>query len=267
MTPEFTYSNGNTEIEDKSRLPDELAAKIALRLDAGIRMRVPGWGRYSIKPSGVSRIIDRYYDTPDRTFQTWSKTHRKQLLLRERYEGTIFGDVHPHNILTREDFSMIPTANEMHTLVIKVPLDQASINDSLRTAREHEVIYTEQDRDALKAQYIEVLQGILGIEFNPATVDVRECVGKVRKSYGVFSLPASHTLETLVVRIDLDFIVREYYEPGGVHVERYAKYEAEKQGPVTVRQFEACTKHLRAVLHIPKEEAPRTISSLHSLEE
>ena len=253
MTPDFTYSNGNTEIEDKSRLPGELAAKISRRLDTGIRMRVPGLGRCSIKPSGVSRIIDRYYDTPDRTFQTWSKTHGKQLLLRERHEGSIIGDVHLRNIRTPEDILMIPTAEETHTLVVKVPLDQASTNDSLRTAREHEVIYTEQDRDALKARYIEVLQGILGIEFNPATVDVRECVGKVRKSYGVFSLPASHAPETLVVRIDLDFIVREYYEPGGSSVERYAKYEAEKQGPVTVGQFETCTKHLRTVLHIPKE--------------
>ncbi len=109
-------------------------------------MHVPGWGRHSIRPLGVSRIIDRYYDTPDRTFQTWSKTHGKQLLLRERHEGTVIGDVHPQNIQTPAEISMIPVAGETHILVVKVPLDQASSNDSIRTARENEVIYTEQDR-------------------------------------------------------------------------------------------------------------------------
>jgi hypothetical protein len=253
VTSDFSHPNANAEIEDKSRLPDELATRISRRLDTGIRMRVPGWGRYFTRPLGVSRIIDRYYDTPDRTFQTWSKKHRKQLLLRERHEGTIIGDVHLQNIRTPEDISMIPTADEMHTLVVKVPLDQASSSDNMRTAREHEVIYTEQDRDALKAQYIETLQSIPGVEFNPKTVDIREYVGKVRKSYGVFSQSTFHTPETLVVRIDLDFIVREYYEPGGASVERYAKYEAEKQGSISFIQFETCAQHLRSVLHIPKE--------------
>jgi hypothetical protein len=145
VTSDFTYPNANAEIEDKSRLPDELAAKISLRLDTGIRMRVPGWGRYFTRPLVLSRIIDRYYDTPDRTFQTWSKTHGKQLLLRERHEGTIIGDVHLQNIRTPEDISTIPVSDETHILVVKVPLDQASSHDSMRTAREHEVIYTEQD--------------------------------------------------------------------------------------------------------------------------
>jgi hypothetical protein len=267
VTSDFTHPNANAEIEDKSRLPDELAARISRRLDNGIRMQVPGWGRHTIRPLGVSRIIDRYYDTPDRTFQTWSKTYGKQLLLRERHEGTVIGDVHPQNIRTREEISIIPVADETHTLVVKVPLDQASSNDSMRTAREHEVIYTEQEGEALKAQYIKVMRRILAIEFNPATVDIREYIGKVRKSYGVFSQPTFHAPETLVARIDLDFIVREYYEPGGISVEHYAKYEAEKQGSVTVSQFEICAQHLRAVLHIPKEVSSRTIPTLHSLEE
>ncbi len=257
----------NAEIEDKSRIPDELAARISRRLDAGIRMHIPGWGRHSIRPLGVSRIIDRYYDTPDRTFQTWSKTHRKQLLLRERHEGTVIGDVHPQNIRTREEISMIPVADETHTLVVKVPLDHASSHVNMRTAREHVVIYTEQYVEALKAQYIEVLQGILSVEFNPAAVDIREYVGKVRKSYGVFSRPTSHAPETLVTRIDLDFIVREYYEPQRISVECYAKYEAEKQGSVPVIHFETCAQHLRAILHIPKEVPSRTIPTLHSLDE
>lgn len=267
MTSDFTHPNVNAEIEDKSRLPDELAARISRRLDTGIRMYVPGWGRHFIRPLGVSRIIDRYYDTPDRTFQTWSKTHRKQLLLRERHEGTVIGDVHPQYIRTPEEISMIPVADETHTLVVKVPLDQAGSDDTIRTAREHEVIYTEQDVEALKAQYIEVLQGILGVGFDPTTVDIREYIGKVRKSYGVFSRPTFHAPEILVVRIDLNFIVREYYVPEGISVECYAKYEAEKQGSVPVIQFETCTQHLRAVLHIPHEVPSRTIPTLHSLEE
>jgi len=137
----------------------------------------------------------------------------------------------------------------------------------MRTAREHVVIYTEQDVEALKAQYIEVLQGILSVEFNPAAVDIREYVGKVRTSYGVFSRPTSHAPETLVTRIDLDFIVREYYEPQRISVECYAKYEAEKQGSVPVIHFETCAQHLRAILHIPKEVPSRTIPTLHSLDE
>jgi hypothetical protein len=267
VTSDFTHQNVNAEIEDKSRLPDALAARISRRLDTGIRMHVPGWGRHSIRPIGVSRIIDRYYDTPDRTFQTWSKTHGKRLLLRERHEGTVIGDLHPQNIRTPKEISMIPTVDETHTLVVKVPLDQASSNDSMRIAREHEVIYTEQEGEALKAQYLKVIRRILGIDFNPATVDIREYVGKVRKSYGVFSRPTFHAPETLVARIDLDFIVREYYEPGGVSIERYAKYEAEKQGSATVSQFEICAQHLRAVLRIPKEVPSRTIPTLHSVEE
>ena len=267
MTSDFTHLKVNAEIEDKSRLPVELAASISRRLDAGIRMHVPGWGRHSIRSLGVSRIIDRYFDTPDRTFQTWSKMHGKQLLLRERHEGTVIGDAHPQNIRTREQISIIPVADETHTLVVKVPLDHADSDESMRAAWEHVVIYTEQDREALKAHYIELLQGILGVEFNPAAVDIREYVGKVRKSYGVFSRPTSHAPETLVIRIDLDFVVREYYGPERISVECYAKYEAEKQGSATVRHFETCAQHLRAVLHIPHEVPSRTIPPQHSLDE
>ena len=179
-------------------------------------MYVPGWGLHSIRPLGIRRIIDRYYDTPDRAFQTWSKTHGKQLLLRERHEGTVIGNIQLQNIRTPEEISMIPVADETHTLVVKVPLDHASSNDNMRAAREHEVTYTVQDREALKAQYIEVMQGILGIEFNSATVDIREYVGKIRKSYGVFSQPTNLAPETLVTRIDLDFVVREYYGEGSL---------------------------------------------------
>ncbi len=253
MTSDFTHPDVNAEIEDKSRLPAELAARVAHQLDCGMRMYVPGWGRHAIRPLGVSRIIDRYYDTPERTFQTWSKTHGKQLLLRERHEGRVIGDLDAQNIRTPEEISMIPTVDETHALVVKVPLDQVGSNDSMRSAREHEVIYTEQEVKVLKAQYIKVIQEYLGIELNPVTVDIREYVGKVRKSYGVFSQPPFHAAETLIARIDLDFIVRVYYEPGGVSLECYAKYEAEKQGSVTVSQFETCAQHLRAVLHIPKK--------------
>jgi len=188
-------------------------------------------------------------------------------LLRERHEGTVIGDVNPQNIRTREEISMIPVADEMHTLVLKVPLDQGSSNESIRTAREHVVIYTEQNVEALRAQYIEILQGILDVEFNPAKVDIREYVGKVRKSYGVFSRPTFHAPETLVIRIDLDFVVREYYGPERISVERYAKYEAEKQESVTVRQFETCAQHLRAVLHIPHEVPSHIIPTPQSLDE
>ena len=253
MTADFTHPHANAEIEDKSRLSDDLAISIALRLDAGMRIHVPGWGRHSIRPLAVSRIIDRYYDTPDRAFQTWSKTQRKQLLLRERHEGLVSGDVQLQDIRSSEDISLIPVTGETHTLVVKVPLVHASTNDSLRTAREHEVIFTEQNKEALKAQCIEVMQETLGITCNPATVDIREYLGKVRKSYGVFPRSAMQAPETLIIRIDLDFIVREYYGEGEVSVERYVKYEAEKQEPVTVSLFEACAQHLRAVLHIPKE--------------
>jgi hypothetical protein len=267
VTSDFTHPDVNAEIEDKSRLPDELAARISRRLDTGIRMHVPGWGRHSIRSLSVSRIIDRYYDTPDRMFQTWSKTHRKQLLLRERHEGRVIGNVYPQNIRTREEISMIPVADETHTLVVKVPLDYAISHESMRTASEHVVTYTEQDGEALKAQYIELLQDILSVEFNPTTVDIREYVGKVRKSYGVFSRPTLHAPETLVIRIDLDFVVREYYGPERISVECYAKYEAEKQESITVRRFETCAQHLRAVLHIPNEVTSRTIPTLYSLDE
>ena len=98
-------------------------------------------------------------------------------------------------------------------------------------------------------------------------MDVREYVGKVRKSYGVFSRSTLHAPETQVSRIDLDFIVREYYEPSGISVERYAKYEAEKQGSATVSQFETCAHILRAVLHIPKEAPSSIIPTLLSVEE
>jgi hypothetical protein len=254
VNTDFSYSKSNAEIEDKSRLSVALAARIAHTLDAGMRIHVSGWGRYSIRPLGISRILDRYYDTPDRTFQTWSKEHGKQLLLRDRHEGTVIGDVHLRNIQTPEEISMIPVAGETHMLVVKVPLDQAGSTDSMRTARENEATYTEQDREALRAQYIGLIQCILGVELDPTNVDVREYVGKVRKSYGVFARPTFHASETQVARIDLDFIVREYYEPGDISLERYAKYEVEKQASATVSQFEACTQALRAVLHIPKEE-------------
>ncbi len=74
-----------------------------------------------------------------------------------------------------------------------------------------------------------------------------------------FSRPTAHAPETLVARIDLDLIVREYYGEEDVFIEHYAKYEVEKQGSVTVNQFETCAQHLRAVLHIPKEVPSRTI--------
>ncbi len=124
----------------------------------------------------------------------------------------------------------------------------------MRTARENEDTYTEQDREALKAQYTGLIQSILGVELDPTIVDVREYVGKVRNTYGVFSQPASYTPERHVANIDLDFIVREYYNPGVVSFEQYAKFEVEKQRRTTASQFEACTQALRAVLHFPKEE-------------
>ncbi len=264
MTADHTHPHANAEIEDKSRLPGELALRIARRLDAGMRMHVPGWGHHSIRPLGISRIIDRYYDTPDRSFQTWSKTHRKQLLLRERHEGMVIGDVQLQHIRTPENISMIPVAGETHILVVKVPLFHASTNDSMRTAREHEFIFTEQNKEALKRQCIEVMREFTGIECNPSTVDIREYLGKVRKSYGVYLWSTRHAPETLVTRIDLDFIVREYYGEGEVSFECYVKYEAEKQESVTVSQFEACAQHLRAVLRIPKEIPSHNTPTTHA---
>jgi len=259
VTTDFTHPKARAEIEDKGRLPDELAIRIVRQLDAGMRIEVPGWGRSAIRPLGVSRIIDRYYDTPDRMFQTWSKVHGKQLLLRDRHESSVVGDVDPRNIQTQADILRLPVTGELHKWVAKVPLKRANSNSRLREAREHETPYTDQDRETLKAELIGMIRQTLGLKLDPTVVDVREYVGKVRKTYGVFSQPTSHAPERRVATIDLDFIVREYYKPGGVSVERYAKYEAEKQGRTTASQFEACAQALRAVLHIPKEEPPPLI--------
>jgi hypothetical protein len=259
VTTEFTHPKENDEIEDKGRLPVELAAQIVRQLDAGMRMEVPGWGRYAIRPLGVSRIIDRYYDTPDRMFQTWSKAHGKPLLLRDRHEGNIVGDVDFRNIQTQADIVRLLVEDETHKWVAKVPLKMTNAHSRLREARENEAPYTDQDREAVRAELLAKIRQTLGLELDSTTVDVRECVGKVRKTYGVFSQPASHAPERHIATIHLDFIVREYYKPGGVSVERYAKYEAEKQGRTTARQFAACTQALRAVLHIPKEEPPPLI--------
>jgi hypothetical protein len=259
---DFILPNANTEIEDKGRLPDELAAQIARQLDAGIRIEVSGWGHYAIRPLGMSRIIDRYYDTPDRIFQTWSKVHGKPLLLRDRQEGSVVGNVDSWNILTQADILRLPIEGETHTWVAKVPLERANSNSRIRQAREHEAPYTDHDREAVRAALIEMIQQTLGLELDPTTMDVRECVLKVRKSYGVFAQPASPAPERHVATIDLDFIVREYYQPRGVAVERYAKYELEKQRRTTARQFAACTQVLRAVLDIPRDEPPPTIITL-----
>jgi len=259
VTTDFPHPKAKTEIEDKGRLPDKLAAKLVRQLDAGMRMEIPGWGRYAIRALGVSRIIDRYYDTPDRMFQTWSKVQGKQLLLRDRHEGSVVGDVDPRNIHTQADIVRLPVEGEMHKWVAKVPLKRANSSSRIRKAREHEAAYMDQDRETLRAELIGMIRQTLGLELDPTTVDVREYVGKVRKTYGVFSQPTSHAPERHVATIDLDFIVREYYQSGGVSVERYAKYEVEKQGRTTASQFEACTQALRAVLHIPKEEPPPLI--------
>ena len=207
----------------------------------------------------MSRIIDRYYDTADRAVQTWSKVHGKQLLLRERHEGSVVGDADPRNILTQADILRLPIEGEAHTWVAKVPLEREDATSRFRKAREHEAPYTDHDREAVRAELLGLIGQTLGLELDPPTVDVRESVGKVRKSYGVFAQPTSHTPGRHVATIDLDFIVRESYQPRGISVERYAKYEAEKQGRTTARQFEACTQVLRAVLHIPKDEPPPII--------
>ncbi len=231
VTTDFPHPKAKTEIEDKGRLPDKLAAKLVRQLDAGMRMEVPGWGRYAIRALGVSRIIDR----------------------------RVVGDVDPRNIHTQADIVRLPVEGEMHKWVAKVPLKRANSSSRIRKAREHEAAYMDQDRETLRAELIGMIRQTLGLELDPTTVDVREYVGKVRKTYGVFSQPTSHAPERHVATIDLDFIVREYYQSGGVSVERYAKYEVEKQGRTTASQFEACTQALRAVLHIPKEEPPPLI--------
>jgi hypothetical protein len=256
VTTHFTHPATNTEIEDKGRLPVALAARISHRLDAGMMIEVPDWGHYIIRTLGVSRIIDRYYDTADRAFQTWSKVHGKQLLLRERHEGSVISGVDSWNTLTQADILRLPVEGETHTWVAKVPLKWVNATGRFRKAREHAAPFTDRDREAVRAELLGLIGQTLGHELDPTTVDVRECVLKVRKSYGVFAQPASHTSERHVATIDLDFIVREYYRPRGVSIERYAKYEAEKQGRTTARQFAACTQVLRAVLHIPKDEPP-----------
>src|SRR6266516_6870299 len=76
---DFPHPTANAEIEDKGSLPVELAAQVVRLLDVGMQMEVPGWGRYPIRTLGVSRIIDRYHDTPDRVFQTWSYEARSIL--------------------------------------------------------------------------------------------------------------------------------------------------------------------------------------------
>ena len=180
-------------------------------------------------------------------------------MLRDRYESNVVGDVDPQNIHTQADIVRLPVEDERHTWVAKVPLKSANSNSGIREAREHEAPYTDQAREAVSAELLEMIRQTLDLELDPTTVDVREYVGKVRKTYGVFSQPTTHTPERHIAAIDLDFIVREYYQPGGVSVERYAKYEVEKQGRTTARRFEACTQALRAVLHVPQEEPPPLI--------
>ncbi len=254
VTTDLPRPTANAEIEDKGRLPDELAAQIARRLDAGMRPEVPGWGYFAARPHGVSRIIDRYYDTPDRMFQTWSRAHSKQLLLRDRQKGRVVGAADTRNIHTLADVVRLPVEDETHTWVAKVPLKGVNANSRIRLASEHEAPYTDRDREAVGAELMGIIRQIPGIELDPTTVAVRECVGKVRKSYAVFAQTTAHAPERHVATIDLNFIVREYYQSSGVSLERYAKYEAEKQKRATAREFAACTRALRAVLHIPKEE-------------
>jgi hypothetical protein len=225
---EFLRSATMAEIEDKSRLPDELAVLIARRLDVGVKFEVAGWGWHAIIPLGVKRILDRYYDTPDRIFQTWSKAHGKQLLLRDRREGSIVSDVDPRNIHTQADMLRLPVEDEMHIWVVKVPLESANPHKSFREAREHEAPYTDQDREAVRAKLLSVIRQTLDLEFDPSTVDVREYLGKLRKTYAVFSRPPVYASQRYIATIAIDFIVREYDQPDGVFVERYAKYEAEK---------------------------------------
>lgn len=247
---------GTPEIEEKSRLPEELAGEIMDALDAGMRIAVPGWGYHRIRPLSVSRIIDQYYDTPDRLFRTWSKAHEKALLLRERREGIVIGEGTPQDIHTQEDIFMLSVEDETHIWLVKVPLEGVPSSESVRKAREIVIPYTDQERERGKRQQIGVIQRTLHLEVDPTTVDVRECVVKVRRMYGMFSEPTSHDPETHVANIDLDFIVRTYVRPDGTFMERYAKYEVEKQGDSTASQFEVCTLALRKLFHIPKEEPP-----------
>jgi hypothetical protein len=254
VTQDFPDTRANTEIEDKSRLSDELAVQILRQLDTGLEIEVPGWGCYPVRPLGVSRIIDRYYDTPDRMFQTWSKVHGKQLLLRDRQEGRVVGDVDPGSIQSRADIIRLPVEDETHIWVVKVPLRRGRANSRIRKAREHEVPYTDREGEAVKAELMSIIRQVPGLKLDPTTVDVQECVLKVRKSYGVFSQRALRGPERSVATISLDFIVREYYQPHGVSIERYIKYEVEKQGRTTARQFAACRQTLRAVFHISEAE-------------
>ncbi len=85
---------------------DVAVASMSRRLDAGMRVFVPGWGHHSIMLLGVSRIDDGPHETSDRMFQRWSKSNRKQLLLRERHEGMITGEVQPQNIRVQEEISI-----------------------------------------------------------------------------------------------------------------------------------------------------------------
>ena len=247
----FPPSRGNPEIEDKSRLPVELAAEIVRRLDAGMRIEVPGWGNYSLRPLRASRIIDQYYDTPDRLFSTWSKVNGKQLLLRDRHEGIIIGEVSPWSLQTQEEIAALPVEDERHAWLAKVPLENALSSRRIRKAREHETLYTDQDKEALRVQHIARIQHFLGIQLDSALIDIREDVRKVRKTYELFSQSAPYAPQTRVATLALDFIVRAYYQLDSFAVERYAKYEAEKQGRTTMNQFEAYAQALRAVLHIP----------------
>jgi hypothetical protein len=248
--------HGTPEIEEKSRLSEELAGEIMGALDAGMRIDIPGWGYHRIRLLGVRRIIDQYYDTPDRMFRTWSKANEETLLLRERHEGIVIGGLPPQDMFTRENMAMLPVESETHVWLVKVPLEGVPSNVGVRKAREIVTPYTNQERETGKRQQIRVLQQALHMELDPLTVDVREYVVKVRKTYGIFSEPTSHDPETCVAKIDLDFIVRTYNRPDGTSIERYAKYEVEKQGENTISQFEACTLALRTLLHLPKEEPP-----------
>ncbi len=256
------FPQPHTEVEDKFRLTHEYASAIVHQLDAGMYIAIPGWGFHHIRPFGISRIIDRYYDTPERLFQTWSKTTGKQLLLRERQEGTIIGEVHPWEIQTLEEVSRVPVQDEVRKWVVKVPVEDSISNRSVREAREHELTFTSQDRAALKAHCLSMMQGLLDTELDPLAVDVRECVGKVRKTYAIFAPPLDRVPETPIAVIDLDFILRAYYQFNATFLERYSKYEVEQQECGSLHQFEACIQTLRAVLHIPDEEPSRTIIKL-----
>jgi hypothetical protein len=256
VTTHFTRPTPNTEVEDKGRLSPAHAARVARRLDAGLLLEVPDWGRFSIRILGVSRIIDRYYDTADRALQTWSKAHGQQLLLRERREGSVISGVDSWATLTQAAILRLPVDGETHTWVAKVPYKRVNAPGRFRKAREHEAPFIDGDSEAVRVELLGLIGQTLGHELDSTSVEVRECVFKVRKSYGVFAQASSRTSGRRVATIDLDFIVREYYRTRGISVERYAKYEAEKRGRTTARQFAACTQVLRAVLYIPKDEPP-----------